>query len=568
MTDTDKSVFATKPWLAHYDPGTPEHIEYEKKFLFDFLERSAFDFPDNPALIFSGYKIAYKELNDMVNRFAVFLQSIGIEKGDAVAILLPNTIPCVAAYYAILKVGAIAVMNNPMYSDRELEHQLNDSGSKVVVTYDLLANRMIELRPKTEIKEIVYITFGDYLPFFKKIMFPFVAKKKELTADVEKAENIYKWTNVLKLINTGNPKKVELSFDDIAMYQYTGGTTGLSKGAQLTHGNVSKNIQQLNAWFCEFGRGNHIMLGALPFFHTFGLTCSMNFSIYMGWTNVLVPKPQPDALLEAITRFRPTFAPLVPTMYIGLLEHPDIEKADLSSIKACFSGSASLPLNVIEKFEKKTGSIILEGYGLTESTPVATINPTNKNIRKTGSIGLPASDTLIRIVDIKDGKRDAKTGEKGELIIKGPQIMKGYLNRPKETEEALKDGWLYTGDIAAMDENGFIYIVGRKKNMIISGGFNVYPREIEELYFGHSKVNEAAVVGIPHHTRGEAVKLYLVLKQGETSDSKEMLEYCKGKLAKYKWPIEVEFVKELPKTPVGKVLKHQLRKSINTQANA
>ncbi|MDQ1330145.1 MAG: long-chain acyl-CoA synthetase, partial [Thermodesulfobacteriota bacterium] len=309
----------------------------------------------------------------------------------------------------------------------------------------------------------------------------------------------------------------------------------------------------------KFNRGEEIMLGALPFFHVFGLTVAMNFSIYMGWGDILVPKPQPEPLLEAIGKFRPTFAPLVPTMYIGMLNNPGINKTDMTSIKGCFSGSAPLPVEVIRDFEKKTGAVIVEGFGMTESSPVTHVNPFAGGKRKVGSIGLPISDTESRIVDLNDGKTDLPVGEIGELIVKGPQVMKGYKNMPEETANTLADGWLHTGDIAKMDDDGYFFIVDRKKDMIISGGYNVYPRDVEEVLFEHPKVQEATVIGIPHPVRGEAVKVFIVLKEGETVTKEELLEHCKKSLATYKLPAEFEFRKELPKTNVGKVLKKNLR---------
>ena len=486
------------------------------------------------------------------------LIGFGVAKGDSVAILLPNVIPCVAGYYAILKIGAIAVMNNPLYSDRELEHQFNDSGAKVLLTLDLLANRMIDLRAKTGIRQIVYTSIGDYLPFPKSLLFPLVAKKKGLAAAVKEAPDVYRWKPLLAK-SAGTAAKADLSFDDTAMYQYTGGTTGVSKGVMLTHGNLSRQVQQLRAWFPTFNRGEEDMLGALPFFHVFGLSVAMNLSIYMGWGDILVPKPQPDALLEVIGKFRPTFAPLVPTMYIGMLSDPIINKTDMTSIKGCFSGSAPLPVEVIRDFEAKTGATIVEGFGMTESTPVTHVNPFAGGKRKVGSIGVPISDTECRIVDLNDGVTDMPVGETGELIIRGPQVMKGYWNKPEATAETLTEGWLHTGDIAKMDEDGYFYIVDRKKDMIISGGYNVYPRDIEEVFFEHPKVQEATAIGIPHPSRGEQVKVFVVLKTGETATQEELLEYCKGKMAKYKLPTQIEFRDELPKTNVGKVLKKDLR---------
>jgi len=554
---TQQTVYQDKPWLAHYDEGILEFVDHEETCMPEFLNRTADKFPDKMALLFQGYRMTYRELRQMVDRFAATLTDFGIQKGDSVAILLPNLIPCVVSYYAILKIGAVVVMNNPLYTDRELEHQFNDSGAKLLITLDLLGNRMIDLRAKTGIKQIIYTSIGDYLPFPKNLLFPLVGKKKGLKADVKAAPDLYTWKDALAR-TTAEPPKVALSFDDIAMYQYTGGTTGLSKGVMLNHNNLSRQVQQIRAWFPTFNPGEEIMLGALPFFHVFGLSVAMNFAIYMGWGDILVPKPQPDALLETIGKFRPTFAPLVPTMYIGMLSHPQINQADMTSIKGCFSGSAPLPVEVIREFESKTGAVIVEGFGMTESSPVTHINPFNGQ-RKVGSIGVPISDTLCRIVDLNDGTTDVPMGESGELLVKGPQVMQGYLNKPDATAETLTDGWLHTGDIAKIDEEGYFFIVDRKKDMIISGGYNVYPRDIEEVFFEHPKVLEAAALGLPHPKRGEQVKVFVVLKEGETATEEEFIEYCKEKLASYKLPTMIEFRKDLPKTNVGKVLKKDLR---------
>lgn len=556
----DKEIrYEDKPWLSHYEKGVKATLVYHETCLPEFLDKSIADFPDNTAYIFQGFKISYREFGDMVKRFASCLTAFGIKKGDSVAILLPNLIPCAAAYYGIISIGAIAVMNNPLYSDYELEHQFNDSNSKILITLDLLANRMIDLRPKTKIKQIIYTSIGDYLPFPKNLLFPLVAKKKKLAADVKKANDLYKWKEIIKSYPP-NPAKLKLSFNDIAMYQYTGGTTGISKGAILTHGNLSKQAQQINGWIPGMERGKEIMIAALPFFHVMGLTASLNLAICNAWPNILVPKPQPEPLLSAMSKFKPTLAPLVPTMFIGLLAHHDIEKTDLGSIKVCISGSAPLPIEVIKDFEAKTGSIIIEAFGLTESSPATHINPLNKDTRKIGSIGVPIADTECKIVDLADAQQNVPVGQPGELVIKGPQIMKGYLNMEDETAKALVDGWLYTGDIATMDEEGYFYIIDRIKDMIISGGFNVYPRDIDEVLFEHPKIHEACAVGIPHPTRGEQIKAFVVLKEGETATPEEIIDYCRLKLASYKLPAMVQFMDELPKTNVGKVLRKELRK--------
>jgi long-chain acyl-CoA synthetase len=550
--------YQDKPWLKSYEKGVPEKINYEEICMPDILERTAAKLPKNNALIFMGYKVNFTQLKDMVDRFATCLTDFGVKKGDAVSLLLPNVIPCVVAYYAILKIGAINVMNNPLYSDRELEHQFNDSGSKVLVTLDLLGNRMIDLRPKTKIKQIVITSIGDYLPFPKSLLFPLVAKKKKLAADVKEGSDVYKWKDCIAKYQP-NPPKVKNSFSDVAMYQYTGGTTGVSKGVELTHGNLSKQVQQIGAWFPAFERGTEVMLGALPYFHVFGMSTCMNFSVYQGFSQVLVPKPQPEPLLEAIKNFKPTFTPLVPTMYIGMLNHPNLKKTDMSCIKGAFSGSAPLPVEVISEFEKLTGATIVEGFGMTETCPVTHINPFAGGARKTGSVGVPISDTDCRIVDLENGVQDMPFGERGELIVKGPQIMKGYKGKPEETANTLKDGWIYTGDIATMDQDGYFFIVDRKKDMIISGGYNVYPRDIDEIFYMHPKVQEACSIGIPDSKRGESAKIFIVLKEGQTATAEEMLEFAKTKLAVYKVPTEVEFRNELPKTNVGKILRKELR---------
>ena len=551
-----ETKYQEKLWLKSYEKGVPEFIKYEEICMPDILDRSAKQFPEKPALLFQGTSMTFGQFAEMVNRFAACLADFGVKKGDAVAILLPNVIPCVIAYYAILKIGAICVMNNPLYSDPELEHQFNDSGAKVLITLDVLAKRMIALRPKTKIKQIVHTCIGDYLPAVKRILGKML--KKYPFAEVPATPDVYAWKDCLGKY-APNPPAVKLGFEDVAMYQYTGGTTGVSKGVMLTHANLSKQVQQGQAWFPKFAKGEEIMLGALPYFHVFGLSLCMNFAVLMGWAQVLVPKPQPEPLLEAIGKFRPTFAPLVPTMYIGMLNHPNLKKTDMSCIKGAFSGSAPLPVEVIHDFEKATGATIVEGFGMTETSPATHINPFAGGARKVGSVGLPVSDTECRIVDLEDGVTDMPVGERGELIVKGPQIMLGYKGKPEETANTLKNGWIYTGDIATMDEDGYFFIVDRKKDMLISGGFNVYPRDIDEVFYLHPKVQEACSIGIPHPVRGESVKVFVVLKEGETATQEELIEYCKTRLASYKLPTEIEFRKDLPKTNVGKVLRNQLR---------
>jgi long-chain acyl-CoA synthetase len=549
--------YEDKPWLARYERGVPENIDYEQITLPEYLENSARQYPERTAIICEGFKISYRRLNEMANRFAACLSALGVGKGDRVAILLPNVIPCVLSYYATLKIGAIAVMCNPQHTDRELLFQFQDSAARVLITMDLLADRMIALRPQTELKQIIHTSFGDYLPLFGNLLFPLSAARRGLTARVQPAKNVYRWKNVLSSYSP-NHRRTGVSMDDVAMIQYTGGTTGIAKGVMLTHANLSFQSQQIDAWFPQFAGQDEIILGALPFFHSFGLTCSMNNAIFAGWTNILIPSPRPEKLLAAIRKYRPTFIPLVPTLYIALLNHPNIRRTSMTCIKGCFSGSAPLPLEVIRKFEGLTGAAISEGFGLTEAAPITHANPFN-GVRKVGSVGLPFPDTDCRIVDLAEGTTDVPVGQSGELLIRGPQVMKGYWKNPRETARTLKDGWLYTGDIARMDEDGYFYIMDRKKDMVISGGHNVYPREIEEVLYSHPKIKEACVIGLPHPSRGEQIKVFVVPAGNGSVAAEELIEYCRTRLADDKLPTLFEFRKDLPKSDVGKILKKVLR---------
>ena len=544
-------TYQDKPWLANYDKGVPSSIAYKERFLIDHLDDAARDYPNKTAFISHGYEISYAQLKDMVYRFATCLADFGIKKNDSVAIHLPNMIQTVAACYAVLKLGGKVVMNNPLYTALELEYQFNDSESKVLITLDLLANNMIDLRPKTGIKQIVYASLKDYLPASTDPTTVLAVQPKE-------AEDVYGWKDLIAKYPP-NPPQVRVSFDDVAFLQYTGGTTGVSKGAMLTHANMSKQVQQLHATDPAAVRGgDEIGMGALPIFHSFGLSCIMNLTIYYAGTNILLVRPTPEALFDTIKKYRPNVTALVPTMFIGLLNHPEFDTLDLTCFRIIGSGSAPLPVEVIKKYKEISGAVISEGFGLTETSPATHGNPL-KGRQKIGSIGLPYPDTECRIVDLETGEKNMPVGEPGELIIKGPQVMKGYWKKPEETAIALRNGWLYTGDIATMDKDGYFYIVDRKKDMIISGGYNVYPRDIDEVLYAHPKVQEACAIGVPHETRGEQIKTFIVLKEGETATEQEILEYCAGKLAKYKLPTMVEFRKELPKSNVGKVLRKILK---------
>jgi len=555
-----KSPYALKPWLKHYDPGVPATIQYHQTPLHKMLENSVHEFPHNTALIFEGYRVSYTELFVMVKKFASFLSSIGVKKGDVVAILLPNMIQTVVAYYATINIGGIVAMCNPLYSDRELEYQFNDSGAKVLVCLDLLANRMIKLRSVTGIKHIIYASIGDYLPFPKNILFPLVARKNNMKADVYPAPDVYHFKHCIK-VSKPNPPQVDISFDDVVAYQYTGGTTGVSKGAILTHRNLGCMVQMYEQWF-KTNRGEEIAMAAPPVFHVLGMSAAMNLPLYMGWTIVLIPKPQPENLLKAIRLYRPTMSPLVPTMYVGMLQHPDLKKTDMTCFKLLTSGGASLPVEVLQEFKKLTGVEINEGFGMTETSPQTHLNP-YKGKKKVGSIGIPYPDTEVKIVDLETGTKEVPVGKPGEMLFRGPQVTQGYHNKPEETKKAFtKDGFLKSGDIAYMDKDGYFFVVDRKKDLIISAGYNIYPREIEEVLYQHEKVAKCAVIGVPDAKRGENVKAFVVLKEGQSTTPEELLEFCKPRLAKYKWPVEVEIRNSLPESNVGKILKKELRTEI------
>jgi long-chain acyl-CoA synthetase len=544
-----------KPWFKFYPKGVPQTIDYQKVALPDAFRKTVAEFPKHKALTYLGKIITFAELGDMVDRFATAMAAMGVKKGSRVATLLPNIPQMVIAYYGAMTAGAGLVLNNPLYTDRELEHQLNDSESEYLITLDLLAPRMIALKPKTKVKKIIICHINDYLPFPKKQLFPHV--KKGMFVKIPPSPDIYEFVDLIKSTKP-NPPQVKIGFEDLATFQYTGGTTGVSKGVMLTQSNLSCNLQQIRAWFPTFERGKEIQMGILPFFHSFGMTAVMNLSMWMGWNIILVPRPEPLAILEGINQYKPTFMAAVPTMFVGMLRHPDVKKYNLSSLKGCFSGAAPLAMETIKEFEATTGSQICEAYGLSETSPAATINPFGGKT-KVGSIGLPIPDTDIKIVDLEAGTKEMKTGEPGEVIIKGPQVTKGYYRKPEETKLAIRDGWLYTGDIGVMDAEGYIFIVDRKKDMIIAGGYNIYPRDIDEVLFEHPKVAEGCAIGVPDPYRGETVKAFVVLKEGQSATEEEIISFCKQKLAAYKVPRIVEFIPSLPKSAVGKILRKELR---------
>lgn len=545
-----------KIWLKSYAPGVPATIDFRDLTLHEALTQTAAKFPDNRALVFQGKTISYRELDVMASRFASALKSLEVGPGDRVALLLPNLIQTVVAMYGTFRLGAVAVPNNPLYTDRELEHQLRDSGSRLIICLDTLVPRMMNLRERTGIDIIISCHIRDYLPFPLKQLFPFV--KKNLHLKTPKGKEIYEFTD---LLNGHQPvsENYPCRMDDNAVLIYTGGTTGVSKGVQLTHRNLSSNCQQARAWCVDFQDGQEINLGCLPFFHAYGLTASMIMSVIYGWCNVLIPKPEARAILEAVDKYKVTFIPGVPTLFNAIIHNPETKKFNLSSVKKCLSAAAPLALETIKGFEALTGIVISEAYGLTETSPCTHGIPFGGKI-KPGCIGLPIPSTDAKLVDVDDYTHEiTEFGKPGELCVKGPQVMKGYHNKPEETAIVLKDGWFLTGDIATVDEEGFFTIVDRKKDMIISGGFNIYPRDVDEVLFAHPKVVEACAIGVPDSYSGERVKAFVVLKPGESATEQEIIDYCKERMAHYKAPKYVEFVDELPKSAIGKILRKELR---------
>jgi long-chain acyl-CoA synthetase len=561
-----------KPWLKEYDSGVPATIDYPNVPLQQFLLDTAAKYPDKTALIFGGVveplgnalmdaTMSYGRLLELTQRFAAALQKLGVQKGDRVAVHLPNCPQFVIAYYATLMVGGIVVPCNPQYVARELKHQINDSGAKVAVTFSLTYPLIKQIRAETQLEHVVVTNIKEYFPGLLKFLFTVAVEKKEgHFQDISGDANTY-WFQDLLAQAPARPQPVEVTPEDTGVLMYTGGTTGISKGAQLTHRNLVANALQTRYWMFDSKEGQEIMMTALPLYHSYAMTVCMNQTIYLGGAMILIPNPRIlDHVLKSINKHKPTMFPGVPAMYVSITNHPDVGKYDVSSVRACISGAAGLPPEVQQGFEKLTGGKLVEGYGLSEATPVTHCNPIYGK-RKEGSwIGVPFPDTEAVIMDIETGENILETGEIGELCIRGPQVMKGYWNMPTETTNALRDGWLHTGDIARMDSDGFFQIVDRKKDMILgSGGFNIYPREIEDVLYEHPKVLEAAAAGIPvGKEKGERVKAYVVLKPGETATEEEIIEYCRQNMAPYKVPKFVEFRSELPKTMVGKILRRVL----------
>jgi len=547
-----------KPWLKFYEPHVPEHIDYPQITMPAALEQTARKYPDHTALIFKGTKITYREYNEAVDRFAAALQGLGVKKGDCVAVHLLNCPQFPIAYYAILRIGGIVVPCNPVYTAREMRHQLNDSGAEVMVTLSLMYPLVKQIRPETKLRHVIVANIKTYLPPLLRFLFTLLKEKKGgHRVDISGDANTYWFTDMLAK-GPAKPQPVEVSWDDTAVLMYTGGTTGVSKGAELTHKNILVNAYQCKVWI-KAGEAEDVSLTALPLYHSFAMTTCMNMDTLIGAAMLLIPDPRDlGDVLKNITQHKPTFYPGVPAMYVAINNHPDLSKYDVSSIKACVSGAAGLPVEVQKRFQELTGAKLVEGYGLSEASPVTHANPIYGENR-VGTIGVPWPDTEVKIVDVETGEKVLGVGEEGELCIRGPQVMKGYWNMPQETTNTLREGWLYTGDITKMDEDGYFQIVDRKKDMILgAGGFNIYPREIEDVLYEHPKVREVAAVGVPVEEKGERVKVYIVIKEGETATEEEIIQFCRDNLAPYKVPKFVEFRTELPKTMVGKILRRAL----------
>jgi long-chain acyl-CoA synthetase len=543
-------------WHKAYVAGVSPTIEFERITMDAILKRTASRFPDRAALILMGKEMTYRELNESVDRFAASLAGLGVRKDDKVALILPNIPQMVIATYALFRLGAVAVMNNPLYTPGELEHNLNDSGASVAISMDLFVPTVLSLKGRTQIEKIIVCHVRDYLPADRGDD-PMVRELSALHFDIPPESDLYEFSALL----TGSPQpppQTEVSFDDPAAFIYTGGTTGVSKAVVISHANSSVAAQQFKAWLFDTEDGTERLLAVLPFFHVAGYTDMMNNAIYRGWTNILVPRPTPDIISELTLRFKPTLFGGVPTMFVGLLNHPKFTSVKLDFIKGCFSGAAPVALETIRQWEALTGSSIVELYGLTETSALATFNPW-RGKTKLGSVGIPLPETDCRIVDLEMGTRELNLGEAGEILLKGPQVTKGYFKNPEATAEVLRGGWLSTGDIGYLDEEGYLFIVDRKKDVIIAGGYNIYPREVDEILYQHPKVQAACVVGVPDRYRGETVKAFIVLKQDQTATEADIIAFCKERLAAYKVPKFIEFRQSLPQTAVGKILRRVLR---------
>lgn len=538
------------PWLNNYAEGVKWDCSLPKRSLIDVFEESVVRFPNHICLDFMDKKFTYSEIAKQVNQFAEGLQSNGIKKGDRIGIFLPNCPYYIVSFFAILKIGGIVVNFNPLYAERELLHQINDSGVKIMITLDLtlLCNKLNPLLDSSSLTTIIVCPMANILPFPKNWLYPWF-KRKDI-AKFSSREHI-RYQDLT--YNYGKPHPVRIDpVNDVAVLQYTGGTTGVPKGAMLTHANLSVNAKQCVNWMINVKMGEEKMLAVLPFFHVFAMTVSMNAAIMLGCEIILMPKFDLVDLLKIINDKKPTIFPAVPTIYTAINNHNKRKEYDLSSIKACISGGAPLPLEVRKRFEKNTGCILIEGYGLSEASPVLCINPM-KGLSKENSVGMPVPGTIIEIISLEDNETVLPIGERGEICARGPQVMKGYWGKEKETADVLHDGRLYTGDVGIMDEDGFVYIVDRIKDLILCGGYNVYPRNVEEAIYLHPAVDEAIVVGVADSYRGQTVKAFIKLNNGWDLTQHELIDFLKDKLSPIEMPKVIEFRESLPKTMIGKL---------------
>jgi len=551
----------SRVWHRSYDPDVPPSLAYEPLTLPQMLERAATRHADSPAILFHNCRMSYRELKDAVDRLAAAFSVLGVKAGTRVAIQLPNIPQVVIAYYATLRLGAHAVLTNPLYVPREIEYQWKDSDCRVAVVTDFIFEAKIRgIRERLPVEHYVVASIPEYLRIPLRWLAQLKLKRARppAIAQVPRGPGVHFFRELIDR-TAPHPPAMAIDLDDVATLQYTGGTTGPSKGAMLTHRNLSCNVQQMRAWFPSLVAGREVVLTALPIFHSFGMTVCMNLAVGIAGAMALVPNPRDiPAVMQTIAKHRATLFPAVPAMYAAIINHPKVQSFNLNTVKRCVSGSAPLPVETLRRFEELTGAIISEGFGLSETSPVTHSNPL-VGCRKPGSIGVPLPDTDAKVVDIETGTQPVPTGETGELALAGPQVMMGYWNKSEETAGMIRDGWLYTGDLARIDADGYCYIVGRKKDMILCGGFNVYPDEIDRIFAGHPAVAEAATIGIPDARRGETVKTFVVFKAGQRATAEELIAYCRENLAPFKVPREIEFRSELPKSTVLKVLRRELR---------
>ncbi|HWE62658.1 MAG TPA: long-chain fatty acid--CoA ligase [Chloroflexota bacterium] len=544
-----------RPWLAYYDPGVPHSIEYPWVAVPELLAHAAAAHARRPATWFFGATISYRRLADLVDRFAGALYDCGVRQGDRVAIMLPNCPQFVIAFYATLRLGAVAVPTNPLYKTREVALQLADAGAETVIVLDLLYETVKHALPETSVRTTIVTGLQDFMPWWVARLYPLKLRRGGKRLPALQGEPVRQFRALLDHAPWSAPAPA--TPDSLAVLQYTGGTTGVPKGAMLTHRNLVANAVQAWHWqpaaIKRPGEGSNLCV--TPFFHVYGLSAGMNTSIFGGVCMLLLPRFVASDVVAVIRKHRPSRFPGVPTMYLALAEHPGIKPADCSSLQMCISGSAPLQGSIQEAFREKAGGHVVEGYGLTEAAPVVLCNPLRRP--RTGAAGVPFPDTHVAIVDRDTGKR-LPPGMAGELMVRGPQVMRGYWHRPDETAAIFFDGWLRTGDIAAMDHEGYVTILDRAKDIIIASGFNIYPREVEEMLCTHPAVQEAAVVGVPDTYRGETVKAFLVLKSGAQATEREIIDYVRTRIAVFKAPTAVEFRTALPRTTIGKVMRRAL----------